>query len=859
MTLGALAGLSCSGTPDEQMTPAACAASGLTPQSRLPTGDNDGHADPFGARAAGQARASRVRDAAWVRQPDNARGRARVGDYLLLNDRVAFYIEGARTSDGYASLGGEIIAADRVGDDGRPLGVSQYNETILLFSRQSIGPESVTVLADGADGKAAIVRVMGTLRNVDFFVNSFPQLLPDEFDLPVALDYVLFPGEDRVTLRLSLLNPTGEAIDFTGRQAMAFFQSSRSKIFTEQKGYGDPGQRSPFVIFDADAAGDPGRSAFGYRVADDLRFILAASGFNYFQSPSFTIDACGRKEVTLAELFVGQGVEGVRAGMRRADRDTSWRELRGQVSLGDGKPAAGAVVHVLSEDGGRYLTRTLSDATGAYKIQVPPQKVQVLASLPGLPLPTPLILAADATSAALQLSAYGTLLVRPRDAADNSALPARVQVYPMTVAQAAPPPDFLGIDHEDQGRLHQVFGTGDVTVRVPPGQHRVVVSRGPEYELFDKVVTVAGGQSQTLDAPIRRSVDSTGVMCADFHIHSYYSADSSDPVDYKVAGALADGLEIPVSSEHEWVIDFQPVIQRMGMTRFAFGVPSEEFTTFMWGHFGVIPRKPRPELVNQGVVQWYGRKPPEVFAEIAAQADKPVLIINHPSGSNSTGGSYFTAANLRRQSGTGDPGMWSDQFEAIEVFNDSDFEGNRSGSVADWFSILNRGKVAWAVGSSDSHGLRGSPVGYPRTCLRFGHDDPTRLSAEALRDALRGGAAVVSGGLFLTVSAAGGVGPGGMLPTGAKREFNVVVQAPSWLAATSLEVIVDGETQETITLRETVGLPGPARRYEATVTATPKAAKPVHWVVFHASATGRTLAPVDSSRRPFGVSNPIFF
>ena len=47
------------------------------------------------------------------------------------------------------------------------------------------------------------------------------------------------------------------------------------------------------------------------------------------------------------------------------------------------------------------------------------------------------------------------------------------------------------MDNEEQGRLYQEFSTGkEVSLRLPPGQHRVVVSRGPEYEIFDKIITV---------------------------------------------------------------------------------------------------------------------------------------------------------------------------------------------------------------------------------------------------------------------------------------------------------------------------------------------------------------------------------
>src|SRR3954453_23842434 len=131
---------------------------------RFPNG-GDGSGDPFGAKAAGQARAGRIKDAAQIIQPENARNKVRVGDFVLANENVAVYIEAEGESDGYNPLGGDVLALELIGADGRPTGVPQYNETLIMLSRQTVRPEKVTVLADGADGKAAIVRVSVQLAN----------------------------------------------------------------------------------------------------------------------------------------------------------------------------------------------------------------------------------------------------------------------------------------------------------------------------------------------------------------------------------------------------------------------------------------------------------------------------------------------------------------------------------------------------------------------------------------------------------------------------------------------------------------------------------------------------------------------
>lgn len=842
LALGA-AVLACSSDPASPVpTPEACP--GLS-RFRFPNG-NDGSTDPFGAKAAGQARAGKLRDASQIVESPLSRHKVRVGDFALANDRIAIYIESEGRPSGYAPFGGDVIAIEPVGDDGRPRGVSQYGETLVALSRQAVKPEKVSVVADGSDGKAAIVRVSGVLENIPF-LDTFKAFSPDEYGFPAALDYVLEPGAEKVTYRLSIANTTDDVVDFANLERVGFFHASRMQLFTEESGFGGAKGESAWVGFDG------GASSFFFRVPGGrpIRSELEISGFQLFSVKGLAAEACETKTVDYLELATaGGGIDELLETKRRVFGEAAGRQISGVVREEGGAPLAAAFVHATSGDG-RYLTRVRTDAEGRYALHVPGGPAGLTPTAKGWSTPAPTPVPDDATTFDLTVPKRSTIEVRATDSVTNEPLPVRVQIIPVVAPILAPAA--FGLREERGGRLWQDFAiTGSTVLPVPAGQHRVIVSRGYEYELVDTLVSAAPEAPVVVDAKLRRSVDTAGVMCADFHIHSYYSVDSSDPVDDKLKGAVVDGLDIPVSSEHEWILDFQPVIQRLGLTKWAFGMPSEELTTFSWGHFGVIPIYPREDEPNNGAVSWVGKTPPAFFDQVNALPEKPVLVVNHPSGGGSFA-SYFSAAGFDRATATGSPALWSESFGAIEVFNDSDFEDNRTASVADWFALLNAGKTYWTVGSSDSHDQRVTHAGYPRTCLDFGHDDPTKLTPEIVRDVLRSGAGTVSGGLFMTATAPDGVGPGG---TSVPGTYRVVVQSPSWFSASSLEVIVDGVTTRSLPLTA-VPSEEPGKRYDVKVDVVAAQSKARHWVVFHAKGEG-DLSPLHA-RKPFAVSNPIFF
>jgi hypothetical protein len=823
----------------------------LTDASRVPGGSATGHPDPAGAWAAHQARAGVITDLSIVKRADDARHPVHVGDFLLANDRISVYLEAARPSDGYTPFGGEILAIETYDQNGQPRGTSEYGESLLAFAGEIVAPDAVTVIADGTDGGPAIVRSSGVLKPLPF-LEVFAGLFGDEEPLPAAIDYVLAPGEPRVKIQLHILNSRPAPVDTTGSALLGFFHSYRGQTFSDLTGFGPLDGTTPgFVAWDA------GSSAFAFRPrgGTSMKYVLAQAGFELFTGSAGMWPGCQQTDVDYAEIVAGDDLDDLRENLRALDGVAAARAVTVTVKDATGAPLAGAYVHVTAD--GAYLVRATTAADGTATVHVP-GAATLDATATGYEAPPSTTLASDATTAAITMGATGTISVHATEVGSGLDLPVRIQVLPATPPTVAPAA--FGVPGEAFGRVQQVLAeTGKAMIVVPAGMQRVVVSRGYEYEVSDQTLDVAAGATVSIDAALAHSVDSTGSMCADFHIHSFYSVDAPDPVVDKVKNALAEGLEIPVSSEHEYIIDFQPIIEQLGMTHWAHGLSSDELTTFEYGHFGVVPKNADMTAVNRGAVDWVGKQPAEVFAMVKALPEQPALIVNHPYSASFQG--YFTSATFDQATATGDPTLYSDNFDALEVCNNSDVQDNRSGSIGAWFSLLDHGKRVYAVGSSDSHHLRTDPVGYARTCLLLGSDDPTTVTANAVRDAVKNGRGLVTGGLYMTVAGPNGEQMGDTIDNAAGTiSFDVVVQAPSWIDADTLEVIVDGQSVQTLTLQPSM-VPGPGRRWDAPVDVEVPASLPpggFHWVVFHASSM-QDLAPVTPNRHPFALSNPIFF
>lgn len=868
----------------EQPPPVMCTPRVIEPGSL--EGDPSPLTVPAGAVRAGRLEATEL--------PASRTGLAywKTGDYVLANDRVALLVESARASDGYNPWGGTPVGVARV-EGGRLVDAGDFNEMMFGIGRFTVATESVTVIKDGTRDGVAVVRAVGPMRPIPF-IDAFARSIvaADYSDVRLSLEYELRPGNDYVDVfaTFDVGNPDGYFAQFVTN---AFFQGYRMQRYIPGYGFFETGEGAapppaPGVFWVDDEA-----TSWAWQVPQgDLSQFISISGFDLFNAPGLELPGCATPpaRTRVGRIVIGgKGIDGLQQAAARA-AGAALREVRGTVVDAAGMPVAGVRVHASAPrtmpmgDAGmqtiqQSYTRATTDAAGSFTLHVPAgAAVDLTAYRRGDAVVGPVSVPAAQGTAMLRLGDAGSIHVVATDAATMAGLPVRVQVLPVGAAVPSLPASF-GETSVPSGRLHVEFPTtGDVTLRAPPGRYRVVVSRGYEYDLSDTMVTVAASTTADVRVALRRVVDTPNVQCGDFHIHTSRSPDSPDPARFKLASAAAEGLEVPARSEHEFVSEWQTLVRDMGLDAWMYGLTSLELTTFAWGHFGVFPLEPDAAARNGGAFEWVNRMPPAVFAEVRARREQPALVVNHPRGAAISG--YFTAAGYNAATGVAArPEMWDDAIRTVEFFNDKSFyDADNRESVSDWFSFLNRGRRMFAVGSSDSHSIQGgSPVGYPRTCMTLGTDDPRMNTPNGIRDAIVNGRTYISGGVYIEATAAPAAG-GAAVRTGQELtgagsmvRLSLRVQAAPWVTVDRLDVFTNGTNTDAgtadagappnATLAQTITLDAsrrdpmnPVVRFRGDVM-VPVAAQG-NWIVV--AVRGGSLEPVHPGRNAFGVTNPIF-
>jgi hypothetical protein len=357
-----------------------------------------------------------------------------------------------------------------------------------------------------------------------------------------------------------------------------------------------------------------------------------------------------------------------------------------------------------------------------------------------------------------------------------------------------------------------LFTDGQGTQAIKPGTYQVIASRGVEYTIARTTITVLAGQTVDLALPIERVIDTSGYVSADFHVHSARSFDSSAPLRDRVRSYVAEGVEVLVSTDHNFITDLAPIVQQAGYGGFLKTIVGDEMTTGLsspafpqaFGHHNVFPLLVEPLARRRGAVQteyvnaatFYDRaraKSPEV---------QKVIQLNHPRsglagltliGLFNTIGFNPTvpvAGTLLQQSlfGTGTRNI---DFDALEIYNAGNV-GQYLQSRNDWFSLLNQGYLRTATAVSDSHRVVMETAGMPRSYVAAPTDEPSELTDSMITSGVLSRNVLGTSGPFIRFTIDNH--PIGSLVTAKNgTKLEIIVYAPAWVPVDEVRIFANGQ------------------------------------------------------------------
>jgi hypothetical protein len=403
-------------------------------------------------------------------------------------------------------------------------------------------------------------------------------------------------------------------------------------------------------------------------------------------------------------------------------------------------------------------------------------------------------------------------------------------------------------------RVFSISGQG--AVHVPAGTYDVYVSRGPEWDLFTaRRVRIQANRTAGVQARLRHVVDTHGWISGDFHVHAAMSSDSHVPMNDRVYEFISDGVELIVSTDHNVIADYAPVIQELNAGRYLTSLTGDEMTTASWGHFGAFPLPQDLEGAGHGAVLVRGRTAHDFFDDVRKAAPDAIIDVHHPRIDREIG--YFNLGRFDAQKDKSERKGFSFDFDAVEVLNGyQDSERKHVDAVIDdWFALLNHGHLVTATGNSDTHHLDHNIGGYPRNYVRVQEDSPTRLKPGEIARAVKGHRSFFTTGPFVSLSVNGmSIGDLAQTKNGQARA-EIVVQAAPWVSVSTVTLYLNGAEAKRWTVPPSVEAVRFKGSYDLTLPRD-------GWVVVRVDGD-KLLAPVVGDRvrfdvKPLALTNPVF-
>ena len=439
--------------------------------------------------------------------------------------------------------------------------------------------------------------------------------------------------------------------------------------------------------------------------------------------------------------------------------------------------------------------RALAAEGGAFRIDAPASVVQWYAAIdPGRASSLATFVPGTPRELVLDVSPGGELHVAIVDADGGKPITARLLVRGV---DGTVDPSF-GPDYRASGAGPVIDALhGEVNTPLPSGRYRVAATKGLEWSIDAKVVTILPGRVTDVALAPRHVIPTPGVLGCDLHVHARPSFDSPVTPEDRVISLVAAGIDFAVPTEHNVVGDYSSALETLDLRREMLSVTGVEVTTYGrgFGHFGVFPYPPQatvPPFKHTTVSA--------IFRAVRAGDPNRYFQLNHPRLPKGIG--YFANIGFDPKAPRAHLRSRID-FDGIEVYNgyESEEPDRVDRVLHDYWGLLDYGWRFTATGSSDSHRIQFRWAGYPRTMVTVDphatvDDDNKPVDPLAVVANIKKGHATVTSGPIIELEL-GGVGPGDeALTTDDPLRGHLRVRSAPWIDVSRIEIVVGGRVAQ---------------------------------------------------------------
>ncbi len=813
-----------------------------------------------------------------------------IGDVMLMNEKAAFVISSPENINAYYLYGGILV--DAVAVDGcRQASQERFEELGILFGILKLNDfsssilrafkgESVEIINDGSDGEAAIVRVHGSddffwLVEDELIITSLSEGktkgLSSPFGMNVTVDYILPPDSNVLQIDLTLANQNNERLSLLAATELMFGDTTPVRFYSDSDisaGGFTLQQGVPWLA----ASGGDGAWAFAMKDASmattNISGVTVLLDLNQALSSSLNLAPAGdEKDTATVTYYFSVGPTDANSATKDLanynsepipDMPYTLVAIEGSVVDKDsGDPLGDVLVEVQAQNGNDVwypLDSFYTDENGLFRGEIPDfgekrMPLRLQASSLGRPDPDAMTIDLDSVSSYnIEMGDGGTLKLDLKNESGSS-IPAKVLLW------------------QDDKNVRRIFSvTGDESILVEPGEYQASVSRGPEYSYYETTLSIDANDTTTLSVTVEHLINTDGFMSADAHCHAGPSPDNTISIPERIRTVAAEGLEVVVATDHEYVNDWYWGVEENYLSDWVATVVGQEVTASLPNHTNMYPVEPDYTVnARGGFVEWYGLDIAEIYAAERARGAE-IVGLNHPRKGN-----YMSLIEYNYE--TGEPDMtdptrlgfesdatvWSWDFDTVELMNGPDYifrneqNPHKYGTFNDWMSFINFGHSITAVGVSDAHNY-GMP-GYPRSYFVSSTDNPSQFDEAELVSAMKEGRILVSNGAFARVLIDGEAEMGDtIMDTDGEIDLYLHIEAIPEIDVDYFKVYVNCD--QVLNLATTA--PDEVIKYDDTIKVTIDQDSHIVVLGFGDGEIPKALKDYDPVGRPRFVTNPIF-